>query len=284
MVSVAPPVPDASTWLGVMMAYSNPAALFAGTEQQYLCFRPAHPRVLLDLIADQSPAGTVLDLGCGPGSIALALADRGRDVIAVDVNPRMIDAARDAAARSMTRGKVRWQVGDAHDLTDVGPVAGVTIGDAFHWFDRARVLAELDRIVVRGGFIALVMSFAAGTQKPWWYTVADQVLRRHLGAARHAGPEAMYEPPQGGDHESVLRASPFDRLTVIRTDQPLRLDLTAVLGNQYTQAYSSPPLFGEHFDDFDRDLRAALRAAEPSGVFAATVQPALIIARRGKDT
>ncbi|MEV6926724.1 methyltransferase domain-containing protein [Dactylosporangium sp. NPDC051485] len=266
------------------MSYVNPAALFAGTEAQYLRFRAAHPDVFLDLIAAQRPAGTVLDLGCGPGSIALPLADRGRDVIAVDVNPRMIEAARAAAARRMTRGKVRWQVGDAHELSGVGPVAGVTIGDAFHWFDRARVLADLDRLVVPGGFVALVMSFAASTAKPWWYTVADQVLRRHLGAVRHAGPEAMYDPPQGGDHETILRASPFNQLTVMRTDQLLRLDLAQVLGNQYTQAYSSPPLFGEHFDDFDQDLRAALCAAEPSGVFVATVQPALIIARRGEDT
>jgi SAM-dependent methyltransferase len=274
-------VPDS---FGVLMPYPNPAALFTGTEQHYLRFRPPHPGMFLDLISDQRPAGTVLDLGCGPGSIALALAERGRDVIAVDVNPRMIDAARDAAAGSMARGKVRWQVGDAHHLIDVDPLAGVTIGDAFHWFDRMRVLAELDRMVVPGGFIALVMSFAAGTGKPWWYTLADQVLRRHLGSARHAGPEAMYEPPQGGDHESVLRASSFNRLTVIRTDRPLRLDLAEILGNEYTQAYSSPPLFDKRFDDFDRDLRAALCAAEPSGVFTATVQPALIIARRGKDT
>lgn len=263
--------------------YANPAGLFAGTEDQYLRYRPTHPRLFLDLIAAQEPAGTLLDLGCGPGSLALALAERGRDVIAVDANPQMLHAARQAAAQRMTRGKVRWQVGDAHDLSELGRVAGVTIGDAFHWFDRERVLNQLNRIVIPSGFVAVVMSFAAGTAKPWWYTVADQVIARHLGATRRAGPEVEYREPRGGDHETVLRASPFKRLTVMRTDQVLRLDLEQVVGNQYTQAYSSPPVLGDRRDAFDRELRAALCATEPSGVFTATIQPALIIARREEN-
>jgi SAM-dependent methyltransferase len=264
--------------------YQKPAVLFAGTEDRYLRFRPGHPRLFMDLIAAQEPPGTLLDLGCGPGSIALAMAERSRDVVAVDANPRMLDAARHAAAQGMTRGKVRWQLGDAHDLSELGRVAGVTIGDAFHWFDRERVLRNLDQLVVPGGFLAVVMSFAAGTAKPWWYTIADQVIARHLGATRRAGPETEYQQPRGGDHETVLRASPFSQLTVMRTDQPLRLDLEQVVGNQYTQAYSSPPVLGNRFDPFDRELRAALCAAEPSVVFTATIQPALIIARRREDS
>jgi SAM-dependent methyltransferase len=267
----------------VRAPYANPAALFAGTEDQYLRFRPAHPRLFLELIAAQEPAGTLLDLGCGPGSLALALAEQGRDVIAVDANPRMLHAARYAAAQRMTRGKVRWHLGDAHDLNDLDRVAGVTIGDAFHWFDRERVLNQLNRIVIPGGFIAVVMSFAAGTAKPWWYTVADQVIARHLGGNRRAGPDTKYQEPRGGDHETVLRASPFNRLTVMRTDQVLRLDLEQVVGNQYSQAYSSPPVLGDRLDDFDRELRAALCATEPSGLFTATTQPALIIARREEN-
>jgi len=95
------------------MSYPNPAVLFAGTERQYLRYRPSHPCAFLDQIAALRPAGTVLDLGCGPGSVALALAERGRDVIGVDANPAMVDAAREAAAQHMMRGKVQWRPGDA---------------------------------------------------------------------------------------------------------------------------------------------------------------------------
>jgi hypothetical protein len=178
---------------------------------------------------------------------------------------------------------VDWRVGDVHDLSGLPTVAGVSIGDAFHWFDRAAVLRQLDTLVVVGGFVAVVMSFSAGTPKPWWYPLVDRVIGRHLGPARFAGPSALYREPAGGDHETVLRASAFKHITVIRTDQPIRLDLEQVVGNQYTQAYTSPPVLGVRFDAFDHDLRALLTAAEPSGVFTTTTQPGLIIARRGED-
>lgn len=266
------------------MTYPDPALLFASTERQYLRYRPGHPGSFLDHIAALEPSGTVLDLGCGPGTIALALAERGRDVIGVDANPQMLDAAREAAAQRVMRGKTQWRLGDAHVLADLPPVAGVAIGDAFHWFDRARVLRELDRVVVPGGFVAVLMSFAAGTAKPWWFPLIDRVVARHLGTVRRAGPADLYRSPVDGDHETVLRSSTFARLTVSRTDQALYMDLEQVIGNQYTQAYSSSAVLGDRLAAFDQDLRATLRAAEPSGQFTATVQPALIIARRGEDT
>nr|MDT0658702.1 class I SAM-dependent methyltransferase [Micromonospora sp. DSM 115978] len=266
------------------MSYPDPATLFASTERDYLRYRPVHPPALIDQITGLSPAGTVLDLGCGPGSVAVALAERGRDVIGLDANPQMLDVAVEAAGQHMRRGKLQWRLGDAHDLSSLPRVAGATIGDAFHWFDRARVLRELDLLVAPGGFVAVIVSFAANTSKPWWYPLVDRVISRHLGPERHAGPVQMYRPPVGGDHEAVLRASAFDQLTVIRTDHAWSLTLDEVVGHQYTQAYSSPDLLGSRLDAFDRDLRAALRAAEPAGRFTATTQPALIIARREGDS
>lgn len=50
---------------------------------------PAHDAV--ELVADQAPAGgSVLDLGCGAGRLANALAARGLHVTGVDVHPGMV--------------------------------------------------------------------------------------------------------------------------------------------------------------------------------------------------
>jgi 16S rRNA (guanine1207-N2)-methyltransferase len=48
--------------------------------------------VLLDAVPDPPPSGTMLDLGCGWGPIALALAQAAPQarVLAVDVNPRAL--------------------------------------------------------------------------------------------------------------------------------------------------------------------------------------------------
>lgn len=58
-------------------------------------------RVLLDGVDDPAPSGTFLDLGCGWGPIALALAQASpaATVVAVDVNERALDLTAANAAR-----------------------------------------------------------------------------------------------------------------------------------------------------------------------------------------
>lgn len=265
------------------MSYDEPQTLFAGTHENYLRYRVPHPSLFTDLVATLAPPGPILDLGCGPGSVALALAKRGRRVLAIDANADMIAAGRAEAARRGCGTAIDWTCADVHALDDVPQVAAVTMADAFHWFDRTEVLATLERPVAPGGFLAVIMSFSAGTTKAWWHPLTERIVERHLGQARHAGPQATFAASAGGDHEAVLRASAFSDLTVIRTDQRVRMDLDHLLGNQHTQAFSSPPVLAAQRADFDRDLRALLLAAEPTGRFEDTTQPGMIIARRAQE-
>ncbi|GGA74336.1 16S RNA G1207 methylase RsmC [Pseudoclavibacter endophyticus] len=71
-------------------------------------------RVLLDLAPAPPPEGAALDLGCGWGPIALALAleSPGLDVWAVDVNERALDLATANAARTGATG-IRASLPDA---------------------------------------------------------------------------------------------------------------------------------------------------------------------------
>ena len=64
-------------------------------------------------------ASSVLDVGCGAGREAFALADRGHDVLGVDAAPEMIAAARRLAADAGAR--VRFVV---RDVTELGPDLG----------------------------------------------------------------------------------------------------------------------------------------------------------------
>lgn len=54
---------------------------------------------------------TVLDAGCGTGRVARELATRGVDVVGVDAEPLMIDAAR------RRNPGITWQVADVTDLS-----------------------------------------------------------------------------------------------------------------------------------------------------------------------
>ena len=92
---------------------------------------------LLDLFSDATlrPCRT-LELGCGTGTNAIFLADRGFEVHAVDISPRAIELARSKAAQSGS--KIRFEV---HDILaapiDAPPFDFVFDRGVFHVFDEA---------------------------------------------------------------------------------------------------------------------------------------------------
>lgn len=67
----------------------------------------------------EPPFGPVLDLGCGSGIWSIALAKRGWQVTGVDIVPKAIQTARDAAREADV--EVRFVVGDVTAL-DPGEV------------------------------------------------------------------------------------------------------------------------------------------------------------------
>jgi len=85
-------------------------------------------------IAAESGAQRVLDLGCGTGTFALILADRGFDVTGVDPAGGSLRAAREKKGAE----RVRWIHGDATTLpplqvdlaTMTGNVAQAIVGDS----------------------------------------------------------------------------------------------------------------------------------------------------------
>lgn len=56
----------------------------------------------------------ILDAGCGPGMATCELAERGADVLAVDISPQLIDIARDRVPDRLA-SQVRFAAGDMLD-------------------------------------------------------------------------------------------------------------------------------------------------------------------------
>jgi len=109
-------------------------------------------RRVLDL-ADPAPAHRVLDLACGTGDLAIGAAARGATVVGLDITPRMIVLARDAAATRSTPGRVSWVVGDMMALPV--PAAScdcITTGYGLRNVpDLAVAIAEMHRALKPGG-------------------------------------------------------------------------------------------------------------------------------------
>jgi SAM-dependent methyltransferase len=95
----------------------------------------------------------MLEIGCGTGTNAIFLAQRGFDVTAVDVAPLALDKARAKAAASKV--KVNFRQADALALPDLGgPFPFVFDRGVYHHLrqvDLQRFLASLARVSQPGG-------------------------------------------------------------------------------------------------------------------------------------
>jgi ArsR family transcriptional regulator len=103
------------------------------------------------------PPMTVADLGAGEGSSALLFSQSARQVIAVDSSEKMLEVAREQAARQGV-GNVDFRQGDMEEL----PVESGSVELAFfsqslhHALHPRRALAEAFRIMKPGGRVVVL--------------------------------------------------------------------------------------------------------------------------------
>lgn len=70
-------------------------------------------------LAESAPGGTLLDAGCGTGLFSVAMAKRGYRVTAIDIAPRMIAAAQQAAYAAGVADRITFIEGDVEAVTNV---------------------------------------------------------------------------------------------------------------------------------------------------------------------
>ena len=171
---------DKKPVIPLAMPISFDASPFAGAEQYYDRFRAPYPQAAIDFIVeryDLSEGVRALDLGCGPGTIAIPLSRSVAEVVAVDPDGEMIAEGRRLAA-SRGRQNIQWRQLRAEDMSlEGGPFRVTTIGQAFHWMHRDEVLRKLAILTANGGGLALVNP---GKRRPQesWETVASQIVAK----------------------------------------------------------------------------------------------------------
>ena len=123
---------------------------FDEVADEYERTRPSYPVALLDALPLGADAA-VLDLGAGTGKLTRVLAERYRDVIAVEPLANM-RAMLERAVPGVTA-----LPGSAERIPlDDGSVDGVFAAQAFHWFDKPVALPEIARVLRPGGVFAIV--------------------------------------------------------------------------------------------------------------------------------
>jgi trans-aconitate 2-methyltransferase len=101
---------------------------------EYQRFAGERGRPFFDLLTrvQASDPRFVVDLGCGPGNLTAALADRwpGADIVGVDNSAEMIGAARTAAGQ---RTRLSFTLGDVRDWRPVRPVDVLVSNAVLQW-------------------------------------------------------------------------------------------------------------------------------------------------------
>lgn len=109
--------------------------------------------VVYAAIADELGARRVLDVGCGTGSFALLLADRGVEVIGVDPAGESLDVARAKPGAD----RVRWIHGDATTLpaleVDLATMTGNVAQAIVDETDWSGTLRGVHKALRHGGYL-----------------------------------------------------------------------------------------------------------------------------------
>jgi SAM-dependent methyltransferase len=152
----------------------------------------------------------VLDLGAGTGRLTRELAGRFATVVAVEP---------DAAMRALIDvGTALPGTAEAIPLEGES-VDGVFAGEAFHWFDARRAIAEIARVLIPGGGLAIVWTH-------WWETEpplpaeADELLHE---------PHQRFAAQRPARSDAAFDDSPFERLRSEDFTQELFVDAKTLL-------------------------------------------------------
>ncbi len=244
--------------------------IYKGTAWYYSRFRPRYPETLVTLLRDTfglDGRGRLLDLGCGPGTVPLRIAHLFEHVLAMDPEPDMLAEGRAQAERAGI-SNIEWRRGSSEDLSPaLGRFRLVTMGNSFHWMDRARTLDALYDLVTEGGGIAVV---GEGTPIPAppptpWRVAINNVVRKYVGNRRDLPWDPVNHQPEDL-HQTYINRSRFTDLTSYSESFDVTWTIESMIGNLYSMSFCSRRLLGDRVEAFERDLRAAILAVEPSGV------------------
>ena len=265
--------------------------LFAGAAPYYEAGRlPYAPDLVpalaaaLGLTPDAAVNGRLLDIGCGPGTIALRCAACFARVVGIDPDAEMLQAARQlAAARGVSNA--RWVRMRAEALpARLGRFRAVTFAASLHWLDRAQVFATVRDMLAADGAAVHVdnpgyrqSGPALPRQLPPPPEQAMEALRvRYLGTDRRAGQSIRNNSP--GDEDAVFRAVGFAGPEVVVVPDPrvLQRSVDELVAERFSYSGTAPHLFGARKESFERDLRLLLWDASPTGFFSVPLSDNLL--------
>ncbi len=246
---------------------------FDSTVPFYARYREPYPASFFREVARRQVLdGTerLIDIGCGPGSLAIGFAPYVKTCVGVDVETEMLAAARVEAARAGVH--VELIQARIEDLpADIGLFQTVTIGRALHWFDRDHAIAVLERIVDANGWIAI-----CGTRA---HSAASQGLTGKFHDIRRAWSSDPDESRYRINLEEWFGGSRFRQAEEVEVTETHQVTIADLIGRALSLSTTSPEVLGERRPAFEAAMREALEPLSAGGVFEEQVTAIATIVR-----
>jgi len=266
--------------------------LYAGSAAYYPHGRMPYPPELAAALRDElslDGKGRLLDVGCGPGSLTVLLAPLFERAVGVDADAEMLaEATRQAASRGVEN--VDWVHMRAEELPGgLGSFRVATFAQSFHWMQQDRVASAVREMLEPDGAWVHVHATThrgsdddglPGPAPP--HEAIDELVKVYLGPVRRAGRGTLPHGTPSGEEDAMLAAG-FEapRRLEVGGGRVLERAEDDVVASVYSRSSSTPHLFGERRDEFERELRALLRQSSPHGRFCERTQEIeLVIWRR----
>ncbi|HVC69715.1 MAG TPA: class I SAM-dependent methyltransferase [Acidimicrobiales bacterium] len=252
--------------------------LYKGSAAYYLRGRPPYSLALRKILAVEcglDGTGRLLDVGCGPGVLAVELAPVVHETVGLDPDVDMLaEAARHAERAGVTN--VRWVQGLAEQIPDLnlGTFQLVTFGQSFHRTDRERVAEAVYDLLEPGGSIAMVAHTVEDRPQPPGpgfpkipHDEIQALIDAYLGPRLRSG--QGYQAPPTDRWESALSRTRFGQSRQhFAAGQPdIVQDADCVIANYLSMSFAAPHLFDDRLDRFQDEVRQMLSERSPSGLF-----------------
>lgn len=234
---------------------------FDSTVPFYARYREPYPASFFREVARREELDhgqRLIDIGCGPGLLAVGFAPYVKSCVGVDVETEMLEAARVEAARAGVHlDLIQARIEDLP--VDIGLFQAVTIGRALHWFDREEALAVLERLVDRNGWIAI-----CGTRNE---SAASQGWTGKFHDVRRAWSSDPDEARYRINLEDWFRGSRFRKVEDVEVTVAHRVTIPDLIGRALSLSTTSPEVLGERRPAFEAAMKEALEPLSAAGLF-----------------
>jgi ubiquinone/menaquinone biosynthesis C-methylase UbiE len=233
---------------------------FASTVEFYARYREPYPPEFFQKVADQIALRgdeSLLDVGCGPGLLAVGFAPFVGRCTGLDPETGMIAAAKVAAAEAgVALSPIHGRI---EELPTTQAYDVITIGRALHWLEPDATLAVLERIIApdSGRILICRATSAEAPETPWVKSYQE---------VRRAWTEGREETRYRIDEKEWFADSCFRVVGETSVAERRQVTIADLIRRALSKSNTSPEILAEGQARFEAEIADALEPFVRDGV------------------